>query len=506
MLAGAVLLFASAAGSAAQEAELSAEAREILVEVEGEIQAAMEEHGIPGVSLVLVNEDDILWYRGLGVLDEDSGREVTDASPFSIQSATKTLTALAVMLAAQDGLVDLDAPLTDYLPGYSVQSRFEARPEEKMTLRHLLSHTAGFTHEAPVGSNFDASSCAFDEHVASISDTWLRYPVGERYQYSNLGIDVAGYVLEVVSGMPFHEYVAEHLFRPLGMDASFIDTPDHHAGNCEDCASGHDPDYARLPDCIPLAPSGGARLSARDGARLLRFLLNHGRHEGESLLQGTWLDEVYRPHAAIPMPYSGLDQDQAYYGLGVYAFPEGDTYALNHDGGGFGFRASMKWYPEHGLGYLLMMNSRGGEEHVWEAVWSLLEELLESDVNDAPRRPLAMDPEEFFRDPVLVHDREGVGRDPQPQPVHAMVRWQEYIGEYRPEFRGELDRADSADMPWWDVSIFEDDGILYVEADGREPEPLHQHEPGLLFGGRSGEALDFRGDVPTWRNIRLVER
>ena len=109
-----------------------------------------------------------------------------------------------VPLFAEDG--------TFYLPDFTVNSRFEEDPCDKMTLTLLLNHRAGFTHEAPMGNNYDASFTSFEDHVLSIQDTWLRFPVGERFSYSNLGIDLAGYVLQVVSGMPFHAYVQQHIF------------------------------------------------------------------------------------------------------------------------------------------------------------------------------------------------------------------------------------------------------------------------------------------------------
>ena len=87
----------------------------------------------------------------------------------------------------------------------------------------LLSHTAGFTHEAPVGNNNELDPGEFDAHVRSISDTWLRFPVGTGYAYSNLGIDLAGYILERVEGKPFAEVMRDSLLEPLGMDRSTFD-------------------------------------------------------------------------------------------------------------------------------------------------------------------------------------------------------------------------------------------------------------------------------------------
>ena len=90
----------------------------------------------------------------------------------------------------------------------------------------LLSHTAGFTHEAPVGNNYEPEPGDFDAHVRSISDTWLRFPVGTGYAYSNLGIDLAGYILEQVADKPFATVMHDSLLAPLGMDHSTFDRAD----------------------------------------------------------------------------------------------------------------------------------------------------------------------------------------------------------------------------------------------------------------------------------------
>ena len=161
--------------------------------------------------------------EGFGYTDLDQQTAVTPDTMFSIQSTSKTLTATAILLAVQKGLLNLDVPICTYFPKFTVHSRFEEHPEHLITLRHLLSHTSGFTHEAPVGNNF-ADAPSFEVHIASISDTWLRYPVGQRYSYSNLGIDLAAYILQIVSRKSFSQVMKETLFDPLGMVNSSTST------------------------------------------------------------------------------------------------------------------------------------------------------------------------------------------------------------------------------------------------------------------------------------------
>ena len=100
---------------------------------------------------------------------EVGGRPVTVDTIFSVQSMSKVFTATAVMQAVQSGQLSLDTPITTYLPGFTVNSAFESHPEQRITLRMLLSHTAGFTHESPLGNNYEPEPGDFDAHVRSIS-------------------------------------------------------------------------------------------------------------------------------------------------------------------------------------------------------------------------------------------------------------------------------------------------------------------------------------------------
>lgn len=184
---------------------------EIINEFRDLVDNEMKAGGITGLSVALVDDENILWSEGFGYTDRDMKTPVNGDTIFAIQSMSKSVTATAVMEAVQDGILDLDRPISYYLPGFTVNSIFEEHPENKITLRHLLSHTAGFTHEAPVGSNYDANADSFEEHIKSISKTWLRFPVGKDYAYSNLGIDLAGYILQKVSGKSFQQYVDENL-------------------------------------------------------------------------------------------------------------------------------------------------------------------------------------------------------------------------------------------------------------------------------------------------------
>jgi len=242
------------------------------------IAEKMRKNKIPGVAVALVDRDRILWAAGFGFTDTDKKKPVTPETIFSIQSMSKTFTATAVLFAVQDGLLDLDAPIITYLPEFTVQSRFEEHPERKITLRHLLSHTTGFTHEAPVGNNFDTPSPSFEEHVRSISQTWLKFPVGAKESYSNLGVDLAGYIVQRVSNRPLAQYLRQKVFDPLDMPNSSMDMDTIKANTNR--AIGHTSGIRRLPVEVPMVAAGGVYANATELCRFVQFHLNRGRVGG----------------------------------------------------------------------------------------------------------------------------------------------------------------------------------------------------------------------------------
>lgn len=313
-----------------------------------ELPPLLEKEDVPGASIAFADSEGLIWSRWFGFTDEARETPVTQSTKFSMQSCSKTFTATAVMLAVQDGLLELDAPITAYLPDFTVQSRFEELPERKITLRNLLSHRAGFTHEAPVGGNYGGYNARFEDHIESISATWLRFPVGDRFGYSNLGFDLAGYILQVVSNRSFEEYVAGRLFDALRMSDSTFDMPT--SLNTIDRAIGHDGTRTKLPVEIPMMPSGGLYSTAEDIAKFLTFQLGEGTQAGAPVL-----DTALWKTMCLPRVHTG--PDRVGYALGVERTRTGGLLRLGHSGGGFGFLCDMYWWPDLDVGITLLTNS-----------------------------------------------------------------------------------------------------------------------------------------------------
>lgn len=513
------------------------------------IRKAISEHGVPGATVALIHEGKQVWTEGFGVTDRASARPVDARTIFSIQSTSKHFTATAIMLAVQKRLLDLDAPITTYVPEFSVHSRFERDPQKKMTLRLLLSHRTGFTHEAPVGSNFDAASPSFDAHVRSISETWLRYPINERFAYSNLGIDVAGYILQKVMGMPFTACLKTLIFDPLGMTDSTCDPAIY--GSQKNRATGHDSNHDKVPLAIPIIPSGGVYTSAKDMATYAMFHLGRG----QPLLASRLWQEMHsfpypQPHGLCVM------RDQVKFGDTVLD-------KLHHNGGGFGFMSAFSFYPQIGLAWFACFNlpSAGGYDALKD---SICDEILERaygkkkplrSAKDLKTLEVPTQAQEAFIGNYLGRGGElftiervdgvlGMKLEEKFQPLSFTSPVDAFLtdasGEIatlrlesatpaRPRFLrcphgpsfGDLDYNDGpADAPgpnkkeWrkyvgsyrmleWGkaldpIRVHLKNGYLYID----QRKLVIEHEPGLVFSA-DGEALDFRHQPPTWFSIPL---
>ena len=472
----------------------------VIARYRARIPELMAEQGVPGLSVALVDANQTLWVEGFGHLDRGGSAPVGADTIFSVQSMSKLFTATAVMQAVAAGRLDLDAPITTYLPGFTVHSAFEKHPERKITLRMLLSHTAGFTQEAPVGNNYDLAPGTFDAHVRSISDTWLRFPVGTGYAYSNLGIDLAGYILQRVEGKPFAAVMRDSLLEPLGMDHSTFDRAVIRA--TADRAVGHAHPYRRPPLDVPMTAAGGLYTSAADLARFLRFELNGGSIDGRVVLAPKWLQEMQ----TVPAPRAGAP---AGYALGVVRHrwnPWAQAPDLfEHGGGGFGFLSDLWWLPQLGIGVAVLTNS--GDHQLQNVLaLSILADLVsepgvyQDQLRALPSRPGAADPDGLFVPPAglasLANNAAMAATGDQAS------RWAAYSGSYRRPVWGYLDPSASPDR------FVVDAGVPYFVAKDPETESLVRHrlaevEPGLFLAD-NGETLDLRGRVATWRNLRLV--
>lgn len=479
----------------------------VINEFRASVPKLMKRGKIPGCAIALVDRQGIIWNEGFGTTDYKGKIPVTPDTLFHLGSITKTFTATAILLAVQDGLLDLDEPITTYLPDFEVYSRYEAFPEQKITLRHLLSHCAGIPHETS-GCNMLEINDSFEDRVRSLYGTWLKCPVGEGYSYSGAGYDLAAYVLQEVSNISFQHYMTERVFHSLGLCHSTIDHNNIH--DSANLAIGHTIGISENPPAHGLLGAGGIWMSASDLAHFTRLLMNRGTFEGKRLLDESLIDAMLTPHAVA------YEEDQWLYSLGMMLNKKqiGKKYVriLQHGSGGGGYSTLYEFYPEYGIGAVVLTN---------RLPHSVLSDLI------IGRRLL---------------DEEGVLEKRYPAPAWDILQfapkwtgwaehtpsaykpeWKKYCGKYNCRFSGykikwwaKLALALDLDKYTPRIKVYEKNGYLclteskLLQLMNHHPYPLvdqklEEVKPGLFFTA-SGSALDLRGKIPTWRNYRLKKR
>lgn len=515
---------------------------------------------LPGMAIALVHRDGILWAEGFGYRDRSRTTAVDTSTIFGVLSVSKSITVTGLMIAVQEGLLDLDVPIRTYIPELTVQTRFGGDPFAGITLRHLISMTSGLTHDAPIGNNSDAFSPSYEEHILSVARTWMRFRTGERMEYSGLGTELAAYCLERVIHRPFTEYVREKLFAPLGMERSTYDI--HMILRDTNRATGNNKNIPDLPVEIPMLAPAGVYANVTDIARFVRLHLNEGEVNGRQILRRGMISQM----GTIPWPLEG--QVSGYgQGLWVRKYHVGgqEVRSLDHGGGGFGFLSHMKWLPDLGYGVVILTNSSdqeyGHERIVEDILGSIIETMTGRKIGDPsewlarqtphatvdpsfapaglcgryngtsddmiflirngkfgfasgnafePMTPIS--PTEFTSKRYLY--RFACGKDGMPVSVvrpYDGTAWIFSEGDATPRgpdkkewamYTGSyVRRRFGVGEKFYNVTI--KNGWLHFEGSGQDFR-LTEHLPGLFFTP-DGEAVDFRGATATYRNIKLYK-
>src|SRR5262249_34076443 len=156
------------------------------------INEQMREKDLPGISIALVDDQQIVWQKGFGYADPKAKKPADEKTIYRVGSVSKLFTDIAIMQLVEQGKLDLDAPVTRYIPEFQPRNT----SGKAITLRELMSHRSGLVRETPIGSYFDPNPPTLTKTIASLNNTPLVYPPDTRTKYSNAAIATVGYILE----------------------------------------------------------------------------------------------------------------------------------------------------------------------------------------------------------------------------------------------------------------------------------------------------------------------
>ena len=344
-----------------------------------EVEAACNNAGIPGAVTGVYFQGEVVAH-GFGVTNLDHPLPVTEDTFFQIGSITKTYTAAALLSLSSDGLIDLDARVRAYLPEFRVA---DAQTSAEVTVRHLLTHTAGWAGDVFIAG--DDNDSALASYVKALETTPQLFPLGALYSYNNAAFSVAGRLIEVVTGKVFEQAVKNLVFTPLGLSrsaffASDIITHRVAVGHVE-LPEGH---KVQRPWGIPRTASaaGGIVCDVHDLLRYAAFYMG----DGGTLMKAALLQDMLTPRVPI-WKTSGM-------GLSWFTSDTKGAKLIQHGGGTLGQVALLTIMPGENFAFAILANSTSAlamtEEASRKALKTFLElELPEPQVIDDPAFDLA---------------------------------------------------------------------------------------------------------------------
>ncbi len=314
------------------------------------IERERDQKGLAAMSIALVDDSGVVWAAGFG--EQSPGIPATAETVYRVGSVSKLFTDIAVMQLAERGEIDIDAPVRTYLPDFVPDNR-SGTP---ITLRQLMSHRSGLIREPPAGNYFDDAGTTLAATVASLNGTPLIYEPEARAKYSNAGIAVVGYALEVTQGEPFADYVKRAVIDPIGMTSSAF-TPE--AGIVDDLARAHMWGFDRgLFDAptfeLGMAPAGSMYSTVLDLAQFIGVMFRRGELAATSndspstrLLAPETLESMGQPQFADPGATTG-------YGLGFAVEERFGERWLGHGGAIYGFSTQLAFLPGSRIGVVVV--------------------------------------------------------------------------------------------------------------------------------------------------------
>jgi CubicO group peptidase (beta-lactamase class C family) len=344
---------------------------ERLKRIDAFLQKSIDKKEIPGAVAIVCRNGKIVYYKAFGSADNAAGRVMKTDDIFRIASMSKAITSTAVMMLWEEGLFQLDDPISKYIPEFKTPSvldsltmsdtTYTVKPAGKeITIRHLLTHTSGLGYgvidgdprfkaiykKAGIVDLFTTEPIKIGDNIRKLAKLPLHHVPGEKYVYSE-GLDVLGYFIEVMSGMPFDVYLKTHIFDPLSMNDTYFYLPNEKANRMVKVQSKtgdnwtsftdnfYDVDYPIKGAKAFFSDGAGLSSTAKDYAIFLQMYLNNGELNGKRLLSRKTIESIMMNQVGELLGGAKSDQN---YGLAFGLLTE-----KGQSKGGAGSEGTFTW-------------------------------------------------------------------------------------------------------------------------------------------------------------------
>ena len=325
-------------------------------------------HGIPGLTVAVVRDGEVVYLGAFGVRHLGKDERLTPEHIFHFASVSKPFVATAIVQLVEQGMLDLDDPVTKFLPYF----RLADERYRDITIRQMLNHTSGM----PDVLDYEWDKPQTDEgaaerYVRQMASERLLWAPGEGWRYSNMAFDALGDVIAKVSGTSFEEVVRANILKPLGMDRSSFIYPDIDEALR---TAGHVDNPATVSDVYPYnrrhAPSSTLNSSVSEMTRWMLANLNRGELNGRRILRAESYDLLWTPT-------TDTSRDGSQVGLSWFLGEHAGHRMVSHGGGDTGFRSYILLLPDNGIGIVLASNWEKTERDA--IVSGILDLVLDSD-------------------------------------------------------------------------------------------------------------------------------
>lgn len=322
---------------------------------------------IPGISVAIVKDQELIWSKGYGLSDVKKKIPATPETVYSICSITKLFTSVAIMQLYEQGKLRLDDSLSTFLPERKIHQQF--KDSGPITIRSLLTHSSGLPRESdfPYWTGPDFKFPSKTQVAEKLNEQETLYPASTYFQYSNLGMILLGEVIEKISGKPYEVYIQENILEPLRLAETYSSLPRELYGN--KLATGYSalnrqgtrsivPTY----DSRAVQPAAGYASTVRDLAHVASWQFRLLSNGGKEILNASTLKEMHRVQWADP-------DWKVHWGLGYAIFQQGGKTLTGLWGTCPGYRSMIMMDLKEKLAFIVLINSM-------ESPWQYASQML----------------------------------------------------------------------------------------------------------------------------------
>jgi CubicO group peptidase (beta-lactamase class C family) len=419
----------SAAQEKSAKAMPTAVAKPALGDFDDFVNQALKDWKVPGAAVAVVQGDKVILLKGYGYRDLEKQLPVTQDTLFAIGSITKSFTVTTLGMEMDEGKVDWDKPVRDYLPAFKM---YDPVLTEQMMIRDLITHRSGLPRHDMVWYSSDFSR---EDIISRLRYLEPNKPLRSTFQYNNLMFMTAGYIAGLLNSKTWEDTIRERILSPLGMKGTNFSLKDsqsspdfalpYRKGNDVKAEVKRMPFDEQCPDRCAIGPAGEINSSVADMSRYVLFHLNKGKLEGKALLSENNAIQMQTPQMVLQGTPDYKEESEASYGMGFFISQYRGHKRVEHGGNLDGFSAELAFLPNDGIGVVVLTNL-DGTGLPGAIAWNVFDRLLGLDQVPWSQRYLQQE----IKGRESEQEAKNKGYVPHKTDTHPSHDMKDYVGDY----------------------------------------------------------------------------